>query len=260
MADEQFSRIERMIGPDGLRRLQQAYVAVIGLGAVGSYAVEGLARAGVGHLRLVDFDEIRASNLNRQLYALQSTLGRKKCEIAHLRVLDINPACRAEAMSVFVHADTLDQVLAGPPDLVIDAIDSLAPKIELLAALRTRGIPFISCMGAALRTDPTAVRVGPLAKVHHCPLAQKVRKKLRLREIPVDFTCVYSVEPVDHLPEVARTPEAQPEAEEELFIRGRKRTALGSLPTLTGIFGLTAANTALKILLPEQFPKSSVAR
>jgi tRNA A37 threonylcarbamoyladenosine dehydratase len=254
MSEEQFSRIERMIGPDGLRLLQQSFVAVVGLGAVGSYVVEGLARAGIGRLRLVDFDEIRPSNLNRQLYALHSTLGRPKSEIAHQRVTEINPGCRVEALRVFVHTDTLDQILAGPPDLVIDAIDSVTPKIELLAALRTRGIPLVSSMGAALRTDPTSVRVGPLAKVHHCPLAQRVRKKLRLREVPTDFPCVYSVEPIDHLPQTARTPEKQNEPDEENLIRGRKRTALGSLPTLTGIFGLTAANTALQILLKHRFP------
>jgi tRNA threonylcarbamoyladenosine dehydratase len=256
MSEEQFSRIERMIGPEGLRVLQQSFVAVVGLGAVGSYVVEGLARAGVGRLRLVDFDEVRPSNLNRQLYALQSTLGHPKCEIAHRRVMDINPACRVEALRVFVHTETLDQVLAGPPDLVIDAIDSLAPKIELLAALRTCGLPMISCMGAALRTDPTSVRVGPLAKVHHCPLAQRVRKKLRLREVPIDFSCVYSIEPVHHLPADARTSEKQNEneSEEDTFARGRKRTTLGSLPTLTGIFGLTAANAALRLLLKHHFP------
>src|SRR5690349_501438 len=131
--DDRFSRIERMIGREGLDRLHHSHVAVVGLGAVGSYATEALARAGVGHLRLVDFDEVRPSNLNRQLYALHSTIGRPKIEVAHARVRDINPSCEAEALRIFVHVETMDQILDGPPHLVIDAIDSFTPKVELIA-------------------------------------------------------------------------------------------------------------------------------
>jgi len=253
MSDEQYSRILRMIGPDGLARLRASRVAVIGLGAVGSYAVEALARAGVGILRLVDFDEIRASNINRQLYAMHSTVGLAKSQAAHRRVLDINPCCQIEPMRVFVHSDTMAEVLSGPPDLVIDAIDSLGPKVELLASVCERGIPVVSSMGAALRTDPTMVRVGPLSEVHHCRLAIKVRIKLRTRCISTEFSCVYSIEPVELLPETVRISQEDP-AEEESMERGRKRAPLGSLPTLTGIFGLTAANTALKMLLKDYFP------
>jgi len=252
MTDHRFSRIERMIGVDGLRRLAGSRVAVIGLGAVGSYAVEGLARAGVGYLRLVDFDRIRPSNINRQLYALESTVGEAKSTVARRRVLDINPACVVEAVDCFVHAETMDAALAGPIDLMVDAIDSLAPKVELLAAARIRGLPLISSMGAALRTDPGLVRVGPLSEVHHCPLAAKVRKRLRLRGIDTELLCVYSTEPVEWLrKEVIGTEE---QARDELVVRGRARRVLGSLPTLTGIFGLTAANAAIKILLNEYFP------
>jgi tRNA A37 threonylcarbamoyladenosine dehydratase len=250
MHDDRFARIRRMIGQPGLDRLHAACVAIIGLGAVGSYATEALARAGVGHLRLVDFDEVRASNINRQLYALQSTVGRPKIDIAAERVRDINPECQVQALRTFVHTDTLDEVLAGPPDLVLDAIDSFTPKVELLCALRGRGIPMISSMGAALRTDPTSIRVGPLDQVRHCPLASKVRKKLRRREVPLDFPCVYSIEPTAALPvtAIAAYAEADP------LDRGRQRRTLASLPTLTGIFGLTAANVALRMLLKELWP------
>ncbi|NLE30506.1 MAG: tRNA threonylcarbamoyladenosine dehydratase [Phycisphaerae bacterium] len=250
--DERFSRIERMIGQAGLQKLACSYVAVIGLGAVGSYAVEGLARAGVGRLRLVDFDKVQPSNINRQLYALESTLGQAKCDLAAQRVNLINPDCRTEAINAFVHRETLDPVLDGPPDLVIDAIDSFNPKVELLLALTLRQIPTISCMGAALRTDPTLVRTGPLSAVHHCPLASKVRKKLRQAGVATNFTCVYSIEPVKNLPPGVIGPE-EPESCTSLE-RGRTRRPLGSLPTLTGIFGLTAANSALQILLKESFP------
>ncbi|HEX2972472.1 MAG TPA: tRNA threonylcarbamoyladenosine dehydratase [Tepidisphaeraceae bacterium] len=247
MHDGRFARIERMIGSAGLRRLMGAHVVVVGLGAVGSYATEGLARAGVGHLRLVDFDEIRLSNINRQLYALDSTVGRRKVEVAKERVKQINPACEVEALGCFVHAETMETVLAGRVDLIIDAIDSLSPKVELLAAVRKRQLPIVSSMGAALRTDPTSVRVGPLSEVHHCPLAAKIRKRLRKRDVPVDMTCVYSIEPVTHIPEEAIDREGL--HAEETLDRGRKRRTLGSLPTLTGIFGLTAANTAIRMMV-----------
>ena len=186
--DGRFTRIERMVGREGLERLSRARVCVVGLGAVGSYATEALARAGVGRLRLIDFDEVRLSNINRQLYALQSTIGRKKCELARERVLEINPACDVEALDLFVHRDTVDAAIAGELTLVIDAIDSFTPKVVLLETVRKRGIPLIASMGAALRTDPTLVRVGPLHEVHNCPLAAKIRKALRKVDVPLDFT------------------------------------------------------------------------
>ena len=246
MADNQFTRLERIIGKAGLERLAQAHVVVVGLGAVGSYATEALARAGVGRLRLVDFDEVRPSNINRQLYALHSTIGKSKTQLATARVQDINPRCEVEPLQVFVHTDTMEQVLGGPPDLVVDAIDSFAPKCELLSAVLSRGLPVVSSMGAALRTDPTAVRIGPLGQTVNCPLARRLRKALRKRDLPLDLLCVHSIEPVDQLP-----PEAgvDGDPEQEVHPRGRLRRSLGSLPTLTGIFGLTIANTAMKMLL-----------
>lgn len=247
VVDERFSRIARLVGSKGLDRLRRAHVAVIGLGAVGSYAVEALARAGIGRLRLVDFDEIRPSNLNRQLFALESTIGRPKTDVARQRVADIHPACQVETLRRFVHEETLDEVLAGPPDVVVDAIDALNPKVALLAGLRTRDIPAISSMGAALRTDPTCIRVGPLSEASHCPLAARLRRRLRRRGVPLDIACVYSVEP---RPEPPAAPEdADDNAEPDTCARGRTRQPLGSLPTLTGIFGLTAANAAIRLLL-----------
>jgi tRNA A37 threonylcarbamoyladenosine dehydratase len=251
MLDERFSRIVRMIGMKGLERLERAQVVVVGLGAVGSYATEALARAGVGGLRLVDFDHIKPSNLNRQLYALESTLGQPKSSVAARRVADINPACRVEALDCFVHRETLDRVFAGPPHLVVDAIDSLNPKVELLAGARERTIPVISSMGAALRTNPAAIQVALLSDASHCPLARRIRKELRQRGVSTDFPCVYSTEPITHLPSTALPRE---EAEEGQLSRGRRRRTLGSLPTLTGIFGLILANTALEILTGDAFP------
>jgi tRNA A37 threonylcarbamoyladenosine dehydratase len=247
MTDPRFSRIEKMIGTAGLHKLGASFVTVVGLGAVGSYAVEGLARAGVGHIRLVDFDEIRPSNINRQLYALESTVGLAKTDVAIARVRDINPKCKVEALKCFFDDTTADSVLAGPPDLVIDAIDSVAPKTQLLAELIKRDIAVISSMGAALRTDPALVRTGPLSEVKNCPLARLIRKRLRKRGLSVEFSCVYSTEPTDDLPGggISETSDAT----EETLRRGRTRRTLGSLPTLTGIFGLTAANLAIRMLL-----------
>jgi tRNA A37 threonylcarbamoyladenosine dehydratase len=253
MEETRFSRLERLVGASGLRRLAGAHVAVVGLGAVGSYAVEGLARAGVGRLRLVDFDEVRPTNINRQLYALDSTVGLPKVEVARRRVADINPRCAVEPLQIFVHVENLDQVLAGPPDLLIDAIDALTPKVETIAAALDRKVPLISCMGAAVRTDPSRIKVGSLFSSRGCPLARRIRQRLRKRGLPLDFTCVYSDEP---LSDEARTDEHPCEEhpsgdapEEETIRRGRKRRTLGSLPTLTGIFGLTAANQAIRVLL-----------
>ena len=242
-----FERIEQMIGPGKLQLLAGARVVVAGLGAVGSYAAEGLARAGVGHFRLVDFDIVRSSNINRQLYALGSTLGRKKCELAAERICDINPEAVAVPLELFVHTDTIDEILGSQPDLVIDAIDSFTPKVELLSEVRSRGIPIVSSLGAALRTDPSMIRVGPLEKVHNDPLGRVVRKKLRQRGIPLDITCVYSIESPEEMRDRAITP--ADDSEDDYLVRGRRRSTLGSLPTLTGMFGLAAANTAIKMLI-----------
>lgn len=244
--NERFRRIELMLGNDAFERLQKSYVIVVGLGAVGSYAVEGLARAGVGRLRVIDFDCVCQSNINRQLYALESTIGRQKCEVARERVLDINPECRIEAINAFVDSSTADEFFDDAPDLVIDAIDSLNPKVEMLAAVRNRDLNMISCLGAALRRDPTFIRIGTLNDVHFCPLGKEVRKRLNRRGVTLDFPCVYSDEPLPNPLPIAAPTETL--GEDPLFARGRKRNTLGSLPTLTGIFGLTAANLAIKKL------------
>jgi tRNA A37 threonylcarbamoyladenosine dehydratase len=254
MAHEQFCRTIRLVGPERFRRIKSAFVVVVGLGAVGSYAVEGLARACVGRLRLVDFDVVKPSNINRQLYALHSTVGRRKSEIARQRVQDIHPGCQLECLDAFVHVDTMELVLAGSPDLVVDAIDALNPKVELLSAAIGRGLPIVSSMGAAERTDPAAIRVGPLSASLNCYLARIVRKRLRRRQLPLNLTAVCSIEPV---PEPF-TGELAPEESEENWVRGRPREPLGSLPTLTGMFGLALANAALQTLVGGAFTDKTV--
>jgi tRNA A37 threonylcarbamoyladenosine dehydratase len=240
---DRFIRTQRLLGEKRFQLLQSKMVTVVGLGAVGGYVVEGLVRAGVNHLRIVDFDTIQPSNLNRQILALETTLGRPKAEVARERVLSINSECRIEALQLFAGSDTLDQLLEPQPDLLIDAIDSLNPKTQLLHEAYLRKIPTISSMGAALRTDPTLIRSGDLFSSSNCPLAKHLRKRLRRRGVGEGISCVYSVEKIDfdyQLPEedvkVGDTPYAE---------RGRQRNILGSLPTITGIFGLTIANQAI---------------
>lgn len=251
MNQDRFTRIRHLIGETAVNQLAEAFVTVVGLGAVGGYAVEALARSGVGRLRLVDFDRVQPTNFNRQLYALEPNLGRLKVEVAAERVKQINPVCQVEAMEIFVHEDTVDHILSGPPDLVIDAIDALNPKVQLLASVRRRGIPVVSSMGAALRTDPSQIRVGPLTETRGCPLARLIRKRLRRLNVPLDLTCVYSME---SMPTRSHSAISDESTSEDILERGRPRRPLGSLPTITGIFGLCAANAALQKLITPQSP------
>ncbi len=247
MNNKRFKRIESLFGPEGMERLNQAKVVLVGLGAVGGHAAEALARSGIGHLRLVDFDLVRPTNMNRQLLALESTLERPKVEVARDRILDINPDCRVEIFQSFVHVETMDLVLHGNPDVIVDAIDSVKPKVELLCAARQRGITIFSSMGAALRRDPACVRTGPLYEVVNCPLARTIRKKIRQRSVCPDMNCVYSIEKLNKLPVTAIT-DPLPDDFDHIR-RGRIRKTLGSLPTLTGIFGLTLANMTIMYLI-----------
>ena len=236
-----------MLGIEACERLRKSFVVVVGLGAVGSYAVEGLARAGIGRLRIIDFDKVAISNINRQLYALESTIGRQKCDVARERVLDINPSCQIEAINGFIDASTLPTYLSDSPDIVIDAIDSLNPKVQLISGVISHNIQLISCLGAALRIDPTQIRIAPISEVHHCPLGKTVRTRLRRRGIPTDFPCVFSDEQLPNPLPIASP--AEPLGENPQLWRGRIRNTLGSMPTITGMFGLTAANHAIKMLI-----------
>ena len=234
-----------LLGAAAMARLKAARVVIVGLGAVGSYAAEALARAGGGPLRLVDFDDIRPTNLNRQLLALHSTLGRPKVEVARERLLDINPRCAVEALKLFGDEQTRPQILAGA-DALVDAIDSVGPKFGLLRDAATAGVPIIvSSMGAAERTDPTQLRVADLAKTDRCPLARFMRKRLRAAGIPRGITCVFSAELPRKTSRALQAAALENPAEKDVLARGRQRRPLGSLPTLTGIFGLVAANVVI---------------
>jgi tRNA A37 threonylcarbamoyladenosine dehydratase len=239
-----FSRTVDLLGAERFARLHGARAAVIGLGGVGSHAAVALARAGIGSLRLVDFDAVSESSLNRHAVALPADVGRPKAEVVASFLARLRPDLPVETISAFFHRDTADEVLAGPPDVVVDAIDSLNPKVELLAACVARGIPVVASLGASARTDPGLVRVASLAESRGCPLGKQLRKRLRRRGVDLSaVTAVYSIEPAgEPLP---------PDPEEGWLERGlgRERHRQPSLPTLPGIFGYAAANAAIGLLV-----------
>lgn len=245
-----FNRFYRMIGKTGLERLEKARVTVVGIGAVGSFAVEALARSGVGELHLVDFDFVEASNINRQLIALESTLGREKVEVARERVLDINPECRVETLALKVEAasDT-EPIFEREPEVILDAIDILEGKATLVAEALRRGITLCSSMGAARRQDPTQVRAGRLGEVTGCPMARNLRR--RLKELGIEekvfsgLECVYSREKA--LPSLAEQSE-NPGVEHGVGDTGAK-APLASSVAVTGVFGLCLGNLAIQKIL-----------
>ena len=239
---ERFLRTELLLGRETVEKLSKATVVVAGLGAVGSYAVEALARSGIGNLRLADMDTLKKSNINRQLYALESTLGRSKASEAAKRVRDINPSCSVSPLQIFVHTDTMEYLLEEPVDFVIDAIDSLNAKIGLLTAAYKQKIPIVSSMGAALRTDISKIKTADIFDTRSCPLAKLVRKRLRNRGVGRGISCVYSTETVTF----AYSEPGENNREGAEYERGRKRRILGSLPTIPGIYGLMLAHLVIR--------------
>ena len=247
--ERQFLRISRFIGEDNVELLHRKKVALVGLGAVGGFCLEALVRSGVGRFTLVDFDKVSETNLNRQILALHSTLDRPKSEVAVERALDINPKLELKEMNVFADSSNHAEIFEGA-DLVIDCIDSLNPKLYLLEDAYKAGIPVISSMGAALRRDPSLIRITDVFDTWGCPLARQVRSGLRRRGVGKGIDCVFSPEKVEF---EYRDPESDEEVEfnEVILDRGRKRVVLGSLPTVTAIFGEMMAHLALTKLLPE---------
>ena len=234
-----------LIGGDGLARLAAARVAIFGAGAVGAFAIEALARSGVGYLRIVDFDEVRVSNMNRQLLALRSTVGCAKAALAAARVRDINPAAAVDARTMFFAGPAEETLLDGGLDYVIDAIDSMNPKVSLICAARSRGLKVISSMGAAGRTDPTRVRVTDLDEVVGCSLSKVVRKKIRRRGVRDGVDAVWTTE------RMARRLMAPPSPEASVA-RGRERAQLPSAVFVPAAFGIAAAHHVVRHILEKR--------
>ncbi len=178
-----FSRQEILLGPEGMKRLAQASVAVFGIGGVGSYVVEALARSGVGRLLLIDSDRISESNLNRQLIALHSTIGQRKVEAARARILDICPEVRVDVFPLFVTPENLETIPLAGCDYVVDAIDSVSAKLALAERCRDQGIPLIASMGTGNKLDPCRLELADISATSVCPLARVMRRELRKRGI-----------------------------------------------------------------------------
>ncbi len=232
-----FERTRILIGEAGVARLRSSHVLIAGLGGVGAYAAEALARAGVGALTLADHDRVSASNLNRQLLALGSTLGRPKAEVMAERIADINPSCHLTLIEDFLAVDGMEALLSSGFDQIIDAIDSLNSKLALIETALRLNLPIVSSMGAGGRLDPTRVQVGDLMDTEVCPLAREVRRRLRRRGIGRGLLVVWSGEPP--------LPPLPPEASE----RGRPRAVNGSISYLPSIFGLMLAGVVARRLL-----------
>ena len=227
---EQHSRTEMLLGSEGVEKLQSAVVAVFGVGGVGGYAAEALARAGVGHIELIDSDMVSLSNINRQIIATHDTVGMYKTEAMKQRILSINPDCQVVCHSVFFDESTKDGFDFAAYDYVIDAIDSLSAKIELIASSHSVGTEIISAMGAGNKLDPTMFEVSDISKTTVCPLARAVRIALRKRGIN-HLKVVYSKEPPVIPPEVSD---------------GVKRRVPGSVSFVPSVMGLILAGEVIK--------------
>jgi len=233
-----YARTHILVGDVGIERLRGSHVFIAGLGGVGAFAAEALARAGVGALTLADHDLVTASNLNRQLLALHSTLGRRKTEVMAERIADINPSCQVTLVEEFLTAETLEPLLrTGNFTAVIDAIDSLNSKLALLELALRSGVPIVSSMGAGGRLDPRQVQISELALTQNCPLARQVRQRLRRRGVTEPLTVAWSNE----LP--------RPPLPPEMLERGRARAVNGSVSYVPALFGLMLAGVVVERLL-----------
>jgi tRNA A37 threonylcarbamoyladenosine dehydratase len=190
----QFSRNELAIGSEGLAKLRHSTVAILGIGGVGSFTAEALARSGVGRIILIDKDVVDITNINRQIHALLSTVGQPKAELMRERILQINPACDAVAMRMFYTEETYEQVFAQNIDYMVDASDTISYKIHLMQQCLARKIPIISSMGAANKMDPTRFQVADISKTSMDPIARVIRQKLRKLGIKKGIKVVFSTE------------------------------------------------------------------
>ena len=197
MNNNWLERTTLLLGEQKLQLLRQANVLVVGLGGVGAYAAEMIARAGVGRMTIADADVVSESNINRQLIALHSTIGKEKSELMAERLRDINPDIELTVVIRFIKDDETDALLDSAEfDYIVDAIDTLSPKLALIKGALDRNIPLVSSMGAGAKTDPTKMEIWDIAKSHHCPLAHMLRKGLHKIGIRTGFQAVFSPEPV----------------------------------------------------------------
>lgn len=232
-------RTELLLGEEKLNILRNAHVLVVGLGGVGAYAAEMIARAGVGRMTIADADTVGVSNINRQLLALNSTIGREKSAVMAERLRDINPQIELNVVCDYIRDEKTYTLLdAASYDYVVDCIDTLSPKVNLIAATLERGIPVVSSMGAGAKTDPTLIEVKDIGKSHHCPLAHMLRKRLHKLGIRSGFYAVFSPEPVREGAMII--------AEET-----NKKSNVGTISYIPATFGCVCASVVIRDLLGE---------
>lgn len=233
-------RTELLIGAEKLERFRASSVAVIGVGGVGGYAAEMIVRAGVGHLLILDADKVSETNKNRQLLALDSTVGRDKCDVLAERLRDINPELDLVIIKEFLTPENVAQLLGDYRfDFLVDAIDTLAPKLHLIKYCMDRDIPLVSSMGAGAKFDVTKVRITDVSKSFNCPLAYIVRKRLRHMGISKGFKVVFS--------------EELPDRESIVPCEGErnKKSQVGTISYIPAVFGCACAQAAIQSLLAE---------
>jgi tRNA A37 threonylcarbamoyladenosine dehydratase len=233
----QFERAEILIGAEGLEKLASKHVFLAGLGGVGSWCAEMLARAGVGRLTLVDMDVVAVSNINRQLPALLSSVGQLKGEVMAARIRDINPACQLTVLTDFLTPENIPLLLPMDVDFVIDCIDSLNCKVALIVTARERGLPVAASMGAGNKLDVTRVRVSDISQTEVDALSRIVRKRLRKRGVAKDVLCVWTDEP------------GAPPLPPEEVSHGRARAVNGTISYMPPLFGIMLAGAVVKQLL-----------
>lgn len=244
----QFSRTELALGPEGLERMKNSTVAVLGIGGVGSIAAEALARTGIGRIILIDKDVVDITNINRQIHALLSTVGKPKAELMKQRIADINPECDAVALKMFYTEETYEELFKYPLDYVLDASDTISYKIHLIKQCLERNIPIISSMGAANKMDPSRFQVADISKTTMDPIARVIRQKLRKEGIKKGVKVVFSTEePVKPREDVTQkiVPENAPE------IR-KAQNPPASNAFVPPVAGLIAVSVIVRDLLAKQ--------
>lgn len=234
--DALFERSLLVFEEQGIVQLQQAHVLVAGVGGVGGFVAEALARAGVGELTLIDHDSVNASNKNRQIIALNSTIGRNKAEVMAERIADINPACKVHIGKQFIRPDDMELLLSSNFDYVVDAIDSLNCKVALVATAKQLGLNVVSSMGAGRRIDPSKIALADISKTYGCALARNMRQRLKKQRIAKGVMTVFSSE----------IPKAPGPMEEIEGARGR--VVNGTASYMPGIFGLMLAGYVISEL------------
>ncbi|MDE6507029.1 MAG: tRNA threonylcarbamoyladenosine dehydratase [Alistipes sp.] len=237
--DNWLERTALLLGEEKLGLLRRAHVLVVGLGGVGAYAAEMIARAGVGRMTIADADTVSVSNINRQLVALHSTVGRPKAEVLAERLRDIDPELELTVLNRFIRDEETDALLdAAHYDYVVDAIDTLSPKLALILAALERRLPLVSSMGAGAKTDPTQLEIADISKTHHCPLAHMLRKRLHKAGVRKGFHAVFSPEPIR-------------EGAMILCEEQNKKSNVGTISYIPALFGIGCASVVIRGLIGE---------